>query len=210
MGALYVNREPMPVRVSSLKPVEEQVALPSSDDHARLLQAVAADQDRQAYVALFSYFGPRVKGFLCKSGLSDQAAEEVTQDTMLALWRKARFFDSRRGTVSSWIFAIARNQRVDRFRKERIQPPNRDVDPSYIPDAPPTGEEVALTKERAYRLRAALSSLSKEQLDVLRLSFFSERPHAEISRELGIPLGTVKSRARLALRKLNTLLDGEK
>ena len=112
--------------------------------------------------------------------------------------------------MSSWIFAIARNQRIDRFRKERVQPPNRDVDPGYVPDPPLTGEEVALTKERAYRLRTALSLLSKEQLSVLRLSFFSERPHMEISRELGIPLGTVKSRARLALRKLNALLDGEK
>lgn len=200
----------MPVQISSLKPLEELAPLPSADDHARLIQAVAISQDRQAYVALFSYFAPRVKGFLVKSGLSDQVAEEVAQETMLMVWRKARFCDPRRGTVSSWIFAIARNQRIDRFRKERVQPPNRDVDPGYVPDPPLTGEEVALTKERAYRLRTALSLLSKEQLSVLRLSFFSERPHMEISRELGIPLGTVKSRARLALRKLNALLDGEK
>lgn len=204
-----MKREPIPFPITSLKTVEELAAVPSANDQARLLQAVAMNQDRQAYVALFSYFGPRVKGFLVKSGLSAQAAEEVTQETMLALWRKARFFDATRGSVSSWIFAIARNQRIDMFRKEQVQPPNRDVDSSYSPDSPLTGEEVALTKERATRLRAALSLLSKEQLSVLRLSFFSERPHVEIARELGIPLGTVKSRARLALRKLNALLDGE-
>lgn len=174
-----------------------------------MVRAIALEQDRAAFAALFGHFAPRVKAFLVRSGLADSLAEEVTQETMLTMWRKASFFDPSRAGVSTWIFTIARNQRIDRLRRERLPSAELAVDTIEEPDPSETGEEAVLTVEREGRVRNALSALSAEQAAIVRLSFFADKPHAAIARELGIPLGTVKSRIRLALGRLRVLLDGE-
>ena len=184
-------------------------APPSADELCGMVQAVAAGQDRAAFAALFDHFAPRVKAFLVRSGLADGLAEEVTQETMLAMWRKASFFDPNRAGVSTWIFTIARNQRIDRLRRERLPSAELAVETIEEPDPSDTGEEAVLAAEREGRVRNALGALSAEQAAIVRLSFFAEKPHAAIARELGIPLGTVKSRIRLALGRLRLLLDGE-
>ncbi len=166
-------------------------------------------RDRGAFVELFTHFAPRVKSFLLRSGLDDLAAEEVAQETMLTMWRKASYFDPNRAGLSTWIFTIARNQRIDRLRRGREQVPDINPDPSDDPDLPASGEELAIAAERERLVSAALGALSDEQAKIVRLSYFSEKPHAEIARELGIPLGTVKSRIRLALNRLRALLDND-
>jgi RNA polymerase sigma-70 factor (ECF subfamily) len=173
------------------------------------MRAVEVERDRSAFAALFNYFAPRVKAFLTRSGLPEAVAEEVTQETMLTMWRKASYFDPRRAGVSTWIFTIARNHRIDRLRRERVQSPNSRFDPSDEPGSPFSGEEITIAAEREEQIRSALRALSKEQATIVRLSFFGEKPHGEIARELRIPLGTVKSRIRLALSRLRILLDGE-
>ena len=191
----------------------QQQGPPSADELCGLMQAIALGQDRAAFAALFGHFAPRVKAFLVRSGLADSLAEEVTQETMLTMWRKASFFDPSRAGVSTWIFTIARNQRIDRLRRERLLsadlPDGLSIETLEEPDPSGTGEEAVLTAEREDRVRSALGALSTEQSAIVRLSFFADKPHAEIARELGLPLGTVKSRIRLALARLRVLLDGD-
>jgi RNA polymerase sigma-70 factor (ECF subfamily) len=158
---------------------------------------------------LFNGFAPRLKSFLMRSGLDGAAAEEVTQETMLAVWRKASYFDPQRAGVSTWIFAIARNQRIDHLRRERVRASDADVDLSEMAELASSGEDIAIAAERERHVRFVLDALPNEQAEIVRLSFFAEKPHVEIARELGIPLGTVKSRVRLALARLRNLLDGE-
>ena len=196
-------------RVVPLKPVEQQGTLPTPGELCQLMQAVAAAQDRSAFAALFGYFAPRVKAFLIRSGLSANMAEEVTQETMLAIWHKASYFDPSRAGESTWIYAIARNQRIDRLRRERTHTVDHHSDPSDEPEPPDSGEDIALVAEREAQVRTALAGLSKEQAAIVHLSFFAEKPHSEIARELGVPLGTVKSRIRLALNRLRALLGDE-
>ena len=192
-----------------MKVARQKEAAPSPEELISLINAVAREQDRNAFARLFGYFAPRVKSFLMRSGLADSAAEEVTQEVMIAVWRKASYFDPGKAGVSTWVFTIARNQRIDRLRRTRSRTADDLLDPSDETDLSPSGEDITIVAEREQGVRAALANLPAEQATILNLSFFAEKPHAEIARELGIPLGTVKSRVRLALSRLRTLLDSD-
>ncbi|MFZ5779129.1 MAG: sigma-70 family RNA polymerase sigma factor [Pseudomonadota bacterium] len=186
----------------------EDGSAPDGSEFARLIRKVAVDRDRQAYARLYSYFAPRVTAFLRKSGLPGNTAEEIAQEVMLAVWRKASYFDPSRAGAATWIFTIARNRRIDHLRRSRVAVA-LETDLPEESEPPPSGEAFLLAAEREASVRAALETLSEEQAMVVRLSFFSEKPHSEIARELGLPLGTVKSRVRLALGRLRTLLAGQ-
>jgi RNA polymerase sigma-70 factor (ECF subfamily) len=180
----------------------------SPQESRRLLEDVAVHRDRAAFTTLFGFYAPRLKAFMMRSGMTAPVAEDLAQETMLLVWRKASYFDPRRAGVSTWIFTIARNLRVDRLRREaRPMAITRAFDPSDEPDSPASGETVVMASEREERVRAALGMLSEEQAEILRLSFFAEKPQSEIATELGIPLGTVKSRTRLAFGRLRQILD---
>lgn len=183
-------------------------AAPDGGELATLLRKVATEQDRQAYARLYSYFAPRVTAFLRKSGLSPSAAEEVAQEVMLAVWRKASYFDPARAGVATWVFTIARNQRIDHARRAKVTA-TAEAAPVEDDEVAPSGETLLLLAEREASVRAALRSLSEEQATIVRLSFFSEKAHSEIAQELSLPLGTVKSRVRLALGRLRALLEGQ-
>lgn len=180
--------------------------VPDGDELARLIGKVATERDRQAYARLYSYFAPRLNAFLRRSGLPPNTAEEIAQEVMLSVWRKASYFDPARAGAATWIFTIARNLRIDHLRRLRTASAGEE-EPVEVETAP-SGETLLLTAEREARVREALKTLSDEQATVLRLSFFSEKAHSEIARELGLPLGTVKSRVRLALGRLRVLLEG--
>ena len=181
---------------------------PDGGEMAELIRRVAEAQDRQAYARLYSYFAPRVTAFLRKSGLPANTAEEIAQDVMLAVWRKASYFDPAQAGVSTWIFTIARNQRIDHARRLKVAAAAQALPPDDE-EVAPSGEAVLLVAEREASVRAALGALSDEQAAIVRLSFFSEKAHSEIARELNLPLGTVKSRVRLALGRLRALLEGQ-
>jgi RNA polymerase sigma-70 factor (ECF subfamily) len=176
------------------------------DTMEALVIAIADRADRQAFATLFGHFAPRVKGFLMRRGANAALAEEVAQETMLSVWRKAASFQPERGAASTWIFTIARNLAVDRNRRDRNALPD-EPDPSEQAEAPASAEALILAAERETRLRAAIATLSPEQSTIVSLAFFQDRPHSEVAAELGIPLGTVKSRIRLAVARLRTLLD---
>jgi RNA polymerase sigma-70 factor, ECF subfamily len=173
-----------------------------------LLRSIALYQDRAAFTELFGHFAPRVKGFLMRYGLPDPLSEELAQETMLTVWRKADRFDPGRAAVSTWIFTVARNKRIDRLRRDKGGAAAR-FDVSDENEDCESSEELAIAAETAEQVRAAMAALPDNQAQIVRLAFFAEKPHAEIARELNIPLGTVKSRVRLALARLRGLLEGQ-
>lgn len=173
---------------------------------ARLVAAIACDGDRQAFARLFAFYAPRLKSYLSRQGFGASDCDDLIQDTMLAVWRKAGQFDVEAGAVSTWMFTICRNLGIDRRRRaarrnEGDLPPLSDIDPS------PSAEGEIISRETESRVRRALDQLPSEQAAVIALSFFSQSPQTEIAKSLGIPLGTVKSRVRLAMNRLRQLLD---
>jgi len=171
-----------------------------------MIRDVACRADREAFAALFRHFAPRVKTMLMRGGASGQAAEELAQEAMLMVWRKAAQFDPEKAGASTWIFTIARNLRIDALRRER-HPDTLLPDPTEEVEEPARADEVLATAERDGRVRAAMKTLSPEQAAVVRAAYFLDQPHAEIEKQLGIPLGTVKSRLRLAMSKLRAALE---
>jgi len=167
--------------------------------------AIATSSDRQAFARLFRHFAPRVKSYLLRFHMDGSAAEELAQETLLTVWRKASYFDPARASASTWIFTIARNLRVD-FLRGSAHPEALEDHPA-LESADPLPSDVVLSSEREARTRIALTGLPQDQAEVVRLSFFEDKPHSEIARELGIPLGTVKSRLRLAFGRLKTALE---
>lgn len=183
------------------------VPAPEDDrNYEDLLRAVAQAGDREAYAALFRHFAPRVRAFLVKMGLAPNAAEELAQETLLTVWRKASYFDPTRAGAATWIYTIARNLFIDLKRRERHRAALA-ADALDEPVDEMSGEHILMGAERDARVRAALSALSEEQATIVKLSFFQEKPHSAIAEELGIPLGTAKSRVRLALGRLRVLLE---
>jgi RNA polymerase sigma-70 factor (ECF subfamily) len=181
--------------------------------------AVGRRRDRAAFAALFAHFAPRVKTYLLRLGMPEATAEELAQETMLVVWRKAVLFDPGRAAASTWVFAVARNLRADALRRERPRtalegeaggelPPGAGA-AAAVPDAAPDAEKMLAAARREARLRDALRALPEEQARVLELSYFGDLSHAEIGRRLGVPLGTVKGRLRLALARLRIALEGD-
>lgn len=180
---------------------------PPSDaqDHAAMITAVAQRRDRDAFGELYRYFGSRVKAWMLRSGATPTAAEEIAQETMLLVWRKAASFDPARSSATTWIFTIARNLRIDAVRRER-HPGALLPDPAEDAEPPETADHALVAAERDRRIRIALSRLPAEQATVIQKAYFEDKAHAEIEKELGIPLGTVKSRLRLAMNRLRAVL----
>jgi RNA polymerase sigma-70 factor (ECF subfamily) len=175
------------------------------DEPEAWIVAIAQRQDRSCFVALFTRFAPRVKGYLLRHGLGEHHAEELAQETLLTVWRKAGQFDPTRASAAAWIYTIARNRQVDALRRERLLAEVRVHDD--IPDQA-TPEQELRASQGGRSLHAAIEALAPEQAEVLKLSFFEEQTHAQIARQLCLPLGTVKSRIRLASARLRSALDG--
>lgn len=184
-----------------------QAMTPTGEDMKDWLEAVATNEDRDAFAKLYRHFAPRLVSFLERSGLNGAEAEEVSQEALATVWRRASSYDPRQGAVSTWVFTIARNLRIDRARRAARASAGVAAIGAEAPEMEPSAEDTSLAAERDDRVRKAMATLSPEQATVLRLSFFSEKPHAEIARELCIPLGTVKSRTRLAMSKIRAILE---
>jgi RNA polymerase sigma-70 factor, ECF subfamily len=172
-----------------------------------LLIAVAQSQDRDAFEILFEHFAPRLKAYVLRQGTDAGMAEEVVQETMVKVWRRAAQFQPERASAATWVFTIARNTRIDMLRKARRPEPDMN-DPAYVSNSQPPVDEAISRAQDAERLRKALASLPAEQQTVLIMAFFEDKPHARVAEELGLPLGTVKSRIRLAVRRIQSKFGG--
>ncbi|MGH1369947.1 MAG: sigma-70 family RNA polymerase sigma factor [Maritimibacter sp.] len=162
--------------------------------------AIRDDRDKEAFGKLFDYFGPRLKGFVMRGGAPAGQAEDVVQDVMLTIWRKAHLFDPERAQVSSWIYQVARNRQIDVIRKEARPMPEalKAEEPEAEPDA---GQVLAMEQETSV-LRSALAELNPEQREMIEKAYLGELSHSDISKATGLPLGTIKSRIRLGLQRL--------
>jgi RNA polymerase sigma-70 factor, ECF subfamily len=189
-------------------PPPDRAASVESAHWAVLIEAIATRRDRASFSQLFAYFAPRVKTFMRRSGLDDASADDLAQETLLTVWRKAHLFDGSAVGAAAWIFTIARNLRIDALRRTRRAGSAQmsDVAAEFEMDEAHQPDAQLASSQSEERVRAALLALSAEQMRVVELSFYQEKAHGEIAQLLGIPLGTVKSRLRLAMARLRNLL----
>lgn len=182
-----------------------QMPTPMTETLGQWIIQVADQRDREAFAALFDYFAPRLKAYMMRGGSDPVSAEEFAQETMLTVWRKADRFDANQASASTWIFTIARNKRIDAYRR-RARPEFDPQDPLLQPVAEPQPDDSVAAVETAAALRDAVAELPEEQASLLTLAFYEDLAHSEIAARTGLPLGTVKSRLRLAIGKLRNAL----
>lgn len=167
-----------------------------------------SQKDKSAFATFFELYAVRVKAFLIRYGVEVSDADDLAQDVMVQVWRKASTFNPQKASASTWVFTIARNRRIDRIRKiARAKP--LEEDPLFQPDPEPDALTTVAADERDARVKLALAALSQEQRQVIEASFFAGLSHAEVSEVLKIPLGTVKSRTRLAFKSLRAALGDD-
>lgn len=194
-----------PTRSSTPAAISEKRAVTLGRDTDSAAQWVAHlarirdNRDEAAFVEVFQHFGPRIKAFLMRSGTDAATAEECVQDVMTTVWRKAHLFDPTRASVATWVFTIARNRKIDIARRQRRPEPE---DLTWGPEPEPDQADVIGLQQDAARLGSALASLPAPQRDMIEKAYFGDLSHSEIAEQTGLPLGTIKSRIRLALDRL--------
>lgn len=171
-----------------------------------LITRVAQNRDRQAFAQLFDHFAPRLKSFMMRKNTSAELAEDLVQEAMIAVWTKAALYEPSKGSVTTWVFTIARNLRIDRIRRD-VHMPTTELGDYDEPSEAPEGEELLGRKQEDGLVARALQAIPEEQRQILVLSFVEEMPQSEIATRLSIPLGTVKSRMRLAYGHLRRILE---
>ena len=194
---------------TAMKPRDIKVdscSVNTDDDLTLCVELIGKNQDKIAFNNIFRYFAPRLKSFLIKAGSTDSQAEEVIQEVMIAVWTKSSTYDSSKSSVSTWIYTIARNKRIDKIRKEKRHYLSESDEGLEIP-VDSTQEKEIFSAQVSNSLKKYMSNLPEEQSKLLQLSYFYNKTHADISAELKIPLGTVKSRIRLALTKMRHLVE---
>lgn len=157
------------------------------------------NRDEGAFIKVFQHFGPRVKAFLMKTGMDAALAEECAQEVLVTVWNKAHLYDASRASPSTWIFTIARNKKIDVLRKQRRPEPE---DLPWGPEAEPDQEDVLGLQQESAQLGRALRDLPEKQRELIEKAYFGDLSHSEIAEQTGLPLGTIKSRIRLALERL--------
>ncbi len=172
-----------------------------------LLSRIARDRDDRAFRQLFEAYGSRVRNYMVRQGADAATAEELTQETLLTVWRKAGLYSAEKGGAAAWIFTIARNLRIDRLRKEFVWYELSSEMEQTIPSSEPAVDDVVSERERQNRVRVVLAQLSAEQREVVTLGYIDGLSHSQIAERLSLPLGTVKSRMRLAYQKVRTALE---
>lgn len=167
---------------------------------------IAAEQSREAFAELFAFFAPRLKAYMLRLGAAEPEAEELAQDVMMTVWRKAALYDRKQASVSTWIFRVARNRRID-VQRRTSKPPLEPDEPMLRPAESEQPDSAVSRMQMEEQVRAQLATLPQEQLALLQAAFYDGLSHSEIARSHGLPLGTVKSRIRLALARLRGGLD---
>ena len=177
-----------------------------ADQHSSLLKQIAQLRDRQAFAKLFDYFGPRIKSFMMRKGANAEQAEDLVQETLIAVWTKAAMYSPERGSVSTWVFTIARNLHIDKLRRERSQL-YTDLEDFDAPDLSAGAEESLGRSQEDNHVAAALAQIPEEQRQLLILSYVDDVTQSEIAKRMNLPLGTVKSRMRLGYQRLRKILE---
>jgi RNA polymerase sigma factor (sigma-70 family) len=177
----------------------------TADDCKALLAAVAERRDHSAFARLFDRFAARIETYLRRRGAERALAEDLTQDVMLVIWQRAGRYDPRRAAASTWIFTIARNRLIDALRRQRSEH-STDGDAIEVLAGHDTEQSFYLTQLERH-LRHAVSLLPSGQHQLIEQGYFRDKTQATLADELDLPLGTVKSRQRLALGRLRRHLQ---
>ena len=189
------------------EPVELQPQA-TPERFAILAARVASGRDRTAFAELYDHFAPRILGYLLRLGLDRGSAEELTQEVMVVLWQKASLFDPSKSSLSTWLFRVARNRRIDAQRRDRSGRIDPD-DPFFHPEASEPADQTVDAGRRDERIRSAMADLPEEQRSLVKLAFFDGLSHSEIATKTDLPLGTVKSRIRLAFARLRKAVEAD-
>jgi RNA polymerase sigma factor (sigma-70 family) len=180
----------------------------SNEDFAGLVRLVAERRDRKAFETLFDHFAPRLNGYLQRLGLDRGEAEDMAQEVLGVLWHKAHLFDPAKSSIATWLYRIARNRRIDAARRDRSHLLDPD-EPMLLPAEPEPIDDELDARQRDERVRAALSALPAEQYELVRMAFFMGLSHSQIAERAELPLGTVKSRIRLAFQRMRKILEDD-
>ncbi|MEP0519853.1 MAG: sigma-70 family RNA polymerase sigma factor [Hyphomicrobiales bacterium] len=175
---------------------------------AVLARRIADHQEKAAFTEVFDHFAPRLKAYLLRLGAQGGQAEELVQEVMITLWRKANLFDPAKSSLATWLFRIARNRQIDALRRDKRGELDPD-DPSLHPQGEVEAGELMDAQMRDERVRESLKQLPEEQLELVRMAFFQGLSHSQISEKTDLPLGTVKSRIRLAFSRLRKTLEAD-
>jgi len=173
---------------------------------ARYIDDVAQLKCKKAFSALFAYYAPKIKHYMLKIGASSSCADELTQDSFLAVWNKAHLYCRHKAAVSTWLFTIARNKYIDEIRRERRSQLNSILYASDQIESLDSGD-VFENFQRQTHMGKALGSLPQQQYDVVYKMYMEGQTQDEIANELDVPVGTIKSRARLAYKKLRREIE---
>lgn len=171
----------------------------TQDHWVTCLERIRDNKDQKAFVDLFQHFAPRVKAFLMRGGTDAALADETAQEVMATVWQKAHLFDPARASAATWIFTIARNRKIDAIRKQKRPEPE---DLTWGPEAEPDQDDVISLQQESAKLADAIKSLPEKQRVLIEQAYFGDLSHSEIAEQTGLPLGTIKSRIRLALERL--------
>ncbi|WP_028469226.1 sigma-70 family RNA polymerase sigma factor [Neptunomonas japonica] len=169
------------------------------------LSDLAKTKEKALYIQLFQHFAPKVKAYIIRLGLVETTAEELMQETMLAVWRKAHLYNPSKAAASTWIFTLARNQSIDWMRKQKY--PEYGLESWH--EEPDEENDVCEQVITSDRMAKVISQLPEDQAQVIYMSFYEGRSHSDISDRLGVPLGSVKSRIRLAAGKIKMMWSDE-
>ncbi|MDI1286713.1 MAG: sigma-70 family RNA polymerase sigma factor [Reyranella sp.] len=178
----------------------------TAEEAADLIEAIASRQDRAAFAGLYRHFAPRVKAFIMRGGTDAEAAQEVAQEALIMVWRKAASFNRSKASAATWIYTIARNKRIDLLRRSARPIDTEDWLVVYAPEEEDADKSV-LAGQTYTRVKELMGGLSVNQLVVIQKAFYEDKTHTVIAKELKLPLGTVKSRIRLALLRLREALE---
>jgi RNA polymerase sigma-70 factor (ECF subfamily) len=192
---------------TATRPVGWMMRRPFRGTMPDLLSRIATDRSEDAFRSLFNEYGPRVRNFMMQQGADPGQAEELAQETLITVWRKASLYSAEKGSATTWIYTIARNLRTDHIRRQRPWQELTDEHAQKIPANDVPADEAMDARQRQVRVQAVLKELPPEQVEVVRRAFMEGLPHGEIATRLSLPLGTVKSRIRLAYQKLRTALE---
>lgn len=196
-GAICANKGAKQVKRSGVNSVTDKDR--ENETWVTCIAAIRDRQDKQAFGRLFEHFAPRIKAFLIRSGADEGLAEECAQEVMVALWKKAHLFDPSRASAATWIFTIARNRRIDAIRKQRRPEPE---ELPWGPDHEADQADVLALQQESEQLGEAIAALPEKQRELIEKAYFGDLSHREIADQTGLPLGTIKSRIRLALDRL--------
>jgi RNA polymerase sigma-70 factor (ECF subfamily) len=198
-----------PAKAGLQPPMTETSTVLTDAEAAACLAAVAQRKDREAYARLFRFYMPRIASFLQRGGAAPDQAQELAQEALISVWRRAESFDPSKASAATWIYTIARNKRIDALRRTARSQVEAHEAEELLPPEPESADLGVIRDQAQARIRAVLSTLAPEQVDVVRKAFFEDKTHIMIAEEMKLPLGTVKSRIRLALTRMRAGLRGD-